>query len=202
MYKQKRAIKMKNTQSTYSKEFKKSKLEKLLETPRMYYTPLISDEHGYANTTNGLIEMVQEHVDENDLVVEVGCFSGVSSQVFALNCKELHCIDPYSWPAVFEAEKMFVSMMTEYPNIKKIKLTSVEASKTFLDSSVDFVYIDADHTYSAVIEDINCWMPKVKKGGYIGGHDIYIDGVRRAVEEKFGTNYKTYQDTSWVVKLD
>lgn len=185
----------------YSDEVKKARLEQLLETPRMYYTPLVSDEHGYANTTGGLLDLVQELVTVGDLVVEVGSFSGVSSRVFALGCRELHCIDPYSWPAVFEAEKMFEAMMPDYPNIKKIKMTSVEGSKLYKDRSIDFVYIDADHTYRAVVADINNWISKVKKGGYLGGHDIYISDVRRAVEERFGTDYKTYSDTSWVVKL-
>jgi predicted O-methyltransferase YrrM len=185
----------------YSDELKKSRLAQLLETPRMYYTPLVSDEHGYANTTGGLLHLVQELITAEDLVVEVGSFSGVSSRVFALGCRELHCIDPYSWPAVFEAEKMFEAMMPDYPNIKKIKMTSAEGSKLYKDHSIDFVYIDADHTYRAVVDDINNWISKVKKGGYLGGHDIYISDVRRAVEERFGTNYKTYSDTSWVVKL-
>lgn len=185
----------------YSDDIKKSRLEKLLETPRMYHIPLISEEHGYANTTKGLLDMIEECITENDFVIEVGCFSGVSSRIFALGCKELYCVDPYSWPAVFEAEKMFESMMSDYPNIKKIKMASVEASKVYKDYSVDFIYIDADHTYQAVLEDINSWVSKVKPGGYLGGHDIYMDDVRKAVEEKFGNGYKTYSDTSWVVKL-
>ena len=185
----------------YSDEIKKLRLEILLETPRMYYIPLISEEHGYANTTKGLLNMIEECVTENDFVIEVGCFSGVSSRIFALNCNKLHCVDPYSWPAVFEAEKMFESIMSDYPNIKKIKLTSVEASRLYENHSVDFIYIDADHTYHAVLEDIDSWVSKVKNGGYLGGHDIYIDDVRRAVEERFGKEYKTYSDTSWVVKL-
>lgn len=185
----------------YPDNVKKLRLKKLLETPRMYHIPLVSEEHGHANTTQGLLDMIKECITEKDFVVEVGCFSGVSSRIFALECRELHCVDPYSWPAVFEAEKMFESMMPDYPNIKKIKLTSVNASKLYEDHSVDFIYIDADHTYHAVLEDINSWVSKVKNGGYLGGHDIYIDDVKRAVEEIFGKEYKTYSDTSWVVKL-
>jgi len=188
-------------QGIYSEEIKKIRLENLLETPRMYFIPLISDEHGYSNTTKGLLEMVQECITAKDFVIEVGCFSGVSSRIFALGCRELHCVDPYSWPAVFEAEKIFDSIMPDYPNIKKIKMTSAEASKLYEEDSVDFIYIDADHTYDAVIEDIDSWISKVKKGGYLAGHDIYIDDVKRAVEERFGTEYKTYSDTSWVVKI-
>jgi hypothetical protein len=57
------------------------------------------------------------------------------------------------------------------------------------DEYLDFVYIDGDHKYEEVKRDIECWFPKVKKGGCIGGHDYgkknYL-GVRRAVKESFG----------------
>jgi predicted O-methyltransferase YrrM len=185
----------------YSDETIKNRISELLETPRMYHIPLISEEHGHANTTKGLLDLVKECINTKDIVVEVGCFSGVSSRIFALGCRELHCIDPYSWPATFQAEKMFESMLPEYPNIKKIKMTSVDGSKLYEDYSIDFIYIDADHTYESVIQDIESWQSKVKKGGYLGGHDIYIPDVKKAVEEKFGNKYKTYSDTSWVVKL-
>lgn len=55
-----------------------------------------------------------------------------------------------------------------------IRSTSVSASKIFRNESLDFVYIDANHAYDFVKQDISCWYPKVKKGGYILGHD-YID---------------------------
>lgn len=47
--------------------------------------------------------------------------------------------------------------------IKEIKELSWEASTHFNDSSVDFVFIDADHSYDSVVKDINSWLPKIKK---------------------------------------
>jgi cephalosporin hydroxylase len=44
----------------------------------------------------------------------------------------------------------------------------------FENNSLDFVYIDANHAYNYVVQDIELWYPKVKKGGYLCGHD-YID---------------------------
>ena len=44
-----------------------------------------------------------------------------------------------------------------------------------LDEYFDLVYIDADHTYESVKDDIAAWFPKVKPGGWITGHD-YVDG--------------------------
>ncbi len=54
--------------------------------------------------------------------------------------------------------------------------TSAEAAKDFPAGSLDFVYIDAQHHYEAVRDDIALWYPKVKVGGIIGGHDFFEDG--------------------------
>lgn len=53
-----------------------------------------------------------------------------------------------------------------------IRATSAIASDIFADESLDFVYIDANHAYEFVKEDIDKWWPKVKKGGWICGHDF------------------------------
>ena len=55
-----------------------------------------------------------------------------------------------------------------------IRCLSKNAVKLFKDESLDFVYIDANHAYDFVKEDLEMWWPKIKKGGYICGHD-YID---------------------------
>ena len=52
-----------------------------------------------------------------------------------------------------------------------VRATSEIASEMFNDESLDFVYIDANHAYDYVVQDIELWYPKVKKGGFICGHD-------------------------------
>ena len=52
-----------------------------------------------------------------------------------------------------------------------IRADSQTASDLFIDESLDFVYIDANHAYDYVVEDIKLWYPKVKHGGYLMGHD-------------------------------
>ena len=74
-----------------------------------------------------------------------------------------------------------------------------DASKLVEDESLDFVFIDADHSFKGVDEDIQHWAPKVKKGGYIIGHDIHWPTVRSAVEKHFASNYQTEQDFIWYV---
>jgi len=50
---------------------------------------------------------------------------------------------------------------------------SLDAVNDFEDKSLDFVYIDANHNFDYVIQDIIQWVPKVKKGGVVAGHDYY-----------------------------
>lgn len=50
----------------------------------------------------------------------------------------------------------------------------------------DAVFIDGSHKYEQVCKDIDAWLPKVKEGGILCGHDIDEYGVARAVAERFG----------------
>lgn len=52
-----------------------------------------------------------------------------------------------------------------------------------LSEEVDFVFIDADHTYRGVLSDIQAWRPKVR--GAVLGHDWVLESVRQAVRDCF-----------------
>lgn len=81
-------------------------------------------------------------------------------------------------------------------------------------SRLDFVYLDAQHHYEAVMEDLRAWHGKMRPGGLMMGHD-YVDGdypagkfgVRRAVDEFFGRLGRQVFSTverdwpSWFVQL-
>lgn len=82
-----------------------------------------------------------------------------------------------------------------------IKLSTRSAFRLFKDRSIDFLFIDADHTYEGVREDIMLWLPKVKDGGVISGHDYDWTGVERAVNEQFYDTQIVKFNTSWVVQV-
>ena len=69
-----------------------------------------------------------------------------------------------------------------------IRASSEVAADMFADESLDFVYIDANHAYDFVVQDIDLWYPKVKKGGYLCGHD-YI-GMDWYADKNFAENGK------------
>jgi hypothetical protein len=86
-----------------------------------------------------------------------------------------------------------------------IRKPSLEAIKDFQDESCDVVYIDMEHTYEAVKEDIQAWLPKVKTGGYIAGHDYagYAPQVQKAVHEFFPKNKINIMNAyTWIVKKE
>lgn len=85
--------------------------------------------------------------------------------------------------------------------IKPIRMASIDACKLYEDESLDFIYIDGDHDYLSVKEDINIWYPKLKNGGYIAGDDFEEDawpGVYYAINEYFNNNVTVIRDTTWI----
>jgi cephalosporin hydroxylase len=81
------------------------------------------------------------------------------------------------------------------------KENTVAAAKNVTDDEIDFVFIDADHTYKGVKADILAWMPKVRKGGYVTGHDCDNKNIKKALVEIFGEGgYETAWDEVWYVQ--
>jgi hypothetical protein len=72
------------------------------------------------------------------------------------------------------------------PILHILRMPSEEASKTFEDKSLDFVFIDADHSFPCINADLTNWLPKVKPGGTIAGHDLLYVSVKKAVDIHLG----------------
>jgi len=66
-------------------------------------------------------------------------------------------------------------------NCEFIKKPSASALKKFDNNSLDFVYIDGNHSIEFVINDIAGWIKKVRPGGIISGHDYDMSDVGEAV---------------------
>ena len=179
-------------------------LDELLATPRMFFAPLDDN-----NSVRGLHSMMEQIKEEKKslkdfVIVEIGSFSGVSSDLLARYCRKLLCIDIWSLgsPGLSHeqlkiAREHFREVLDSHDNIISIEDYADEVAKLIDDNSIDMVYIDAVHDYEYVKNDIITWSPKIIKGGYITGHDIHMPGVKQAVEEFFGNNYIKYKDESW-----
>ena len=87
-------------------------------------------------------------------------------------------------------------------NAEVIKKFSLDAIKDFEDESLDFVYLDGNHEYEYVKQDIEAWTPKVKKGGIVSGHDYYESksgrlGVIKAIDEYITEHGYKLNTTEW-----
>lgn len=88
-------------------------------------------------------------------------------------------------------------------SIERVHWTTTRAAARLVpDGWADFVFIDAAHSYRAVCDDIADWLPKVKPGGWFGGHDYHpkFPGVIRAVDEAFGGGIDLLDGHIWARK--
>jgi len=141
--------------------------------------------------------------------VEVGVCDGVYSEKLMENIPglTLYGIDPYTeYPGypkerIEQKEKAAEERLGKYENYVLVKARSVEAAKLVPDESLDFVFIDGEHTYPSVTEDIEAWYPKVRKGGIFSGHDYYPrcgrGAVVRAVDEFAEKTGLKLETTEW-----
>lgn len=144
-------------------------------------------------------------------MVEVGVFHGDGTIIFAKNFLTVCAVDPWVTGLgditdrvdMDQIYKEFRNNVSGIENIGVYRLTSKEAATHFQDGERDLVYIDAGHEYEQVADDLNNWLSKVKKGGWITGHDYRskFPGVIKAVNELVGKPDKVFPDTSWIKRI-
>ncbi len=141
-------------------------------------------------------------IPDGGTFVEVGCWLGRSIAAFHAFAKEagksigIHVVDTFKGEpanpthrAILDAhggsvEKHFRENMAALGinNLKVDVASSVASANSSLSWSADAVFIDADHSEAAVRADIEAWLPIVKPGGILAGHDYDEEGVRAAVD--------------------
>jgi predicted O-methyltransferase YrrM len=165
--------------------------------------------------TNGLMELIKTLGDNsNKTMIEIGSFVGESTVMFAKSFKEVIAIDPFlegyddqdPTSHLFDFKNVhqtYLERTGDHQNIRTIVSTSDNALADLKGNLYDFVYIDGLHTYDGVKTDIQNYLPLVKSGGVIGGHDYtnkipHLVGVYNAVNEMFGKPDKVFADNSWI----
>ena len=131
---------------------------------------------------------------------EIGVYKGKYSKWLCVknSGSKLFLIDPYkAYPEYVEQHdeagqkvmdqcyKEAQERLTRF-NVEFIKKTSMEALNDFVDESLDFVFIDGNHTFEYVVADIAGWSKKVKKGGIVSGHDYYRSIESKKMRERYG----------------
>lgn len=168
-------------------------------------------------------DFIASNFENGATFIEVGAWFGKSVIYLAQRVKSLNKIIKIYAVDTWEGtknESMLMDIVKQFGGniygefINNIKDCNVDdlitpiikdsclAAENFSDNSVDFIFLDADHSYEAAKSDILTWYPKVKSGGIISGHDYgFWSGVNKAVDELI-PNVKTFQGTVWYYKKD
>lgn len=131
---------------------------------------------------------------------EIGVWQGQNAAVLCAANPHLHlyAVDPWAPQSDYREDKndahrlqdayqLAQQRLAPY-NVTFLRMPSLEAATRVPDGSLDFVYIDSNHRYESAKADLEAWVPKVRKGGVVSGHDFFtkvkkhID-VERAVRE-------------------
>jgi len=161
-------------------------------------------------------EMVMKYPN-GSLFVEIGAFMGKSTCYIAQEIKrknkeiEFHVIDHFCGSP--EHEQMlkgknlfdiFINNMEAAEVLDSIEVIRKDANdviENYEDNSIDFLYLDADHSYEAVKNDIQKWLPKVR-GTLVG--DDYVNvhpGVIKAVNEILGQENIRIHGRTWIYEV-
>jgi len=117
---------------------------------------------------------------------EVGVYRGGYCKEFCEAGLKMYAVDPWKgYKGSGRSEQKQEEQDKSYEIAKEtlapydctlVRKASMDAVKDFEDESLDFVYIDGDHRFRYIAEDIVEWEKKVKKGGIVSGHDYWNTG--------------------------
>jgi predicted O-methyltransferase YrrM len=127
---------------------------------------------------------------------------GILTRALVLSCPNLLLTGVDVFPDRQRSRSVFELAESYQDRLIVLEMTTREASAKVPLSFLDFVFIDADHSYEAVKDDIACWAPKVRSGGWVGGHDYHprkFPGVVKAVDEAYGNRVQHWPGTIWGV---
>lgn len=161
------------------------------------------DQAPYNTHFLGFIGLLQ-HIGKRESILEIGTYKGESTSIIAATgyYDKIYTCDITNH-AKFD-------IFSTFDNIQSITGDSDTVIHSFDDNSLDVIYIDGSHEYEQVCRDIDNSLLKIKKGGFICGHDYQKDAwpeVYQAVTERFGElsdmgiDRLKFVDTSWCVKL-
>lgn len=144
-------------------------------------------------TRNDLPKLFQEQ-NQLGIGAEIGVYRGDFAKIILNDWKgKLLLVDaykPYKTALELDTAFEYAKNQLKGENIEWININSPESAKKVKDGSLDWVYIDANHSYESAKIDIPTWINKVRKGGIISGHDYetWDDrdeefGVQKALDE-------------------
>lgn len=178
-------------------------------------------EHYYNTIQNwfdyqSVFKSAVENAKDGDRFVEVGVWKGGSTSFMGVEILNSGKQIKYDAIDSFEGSKEHgdvsdwlyneasenLKPLTDLGIVNLIKGYSLDEVHNYENESIDFCFIDASHEYEDVIKDLQMWLPKVKSGGILAGHDYDSawQGVIKAVDEILGKENITTIGSSFIYK--
>lgn len=145
---------------------------------------------------------------------EIGVLRGKTLFALLDACPELYMIGVDKWQHVpfreaenaetythFDMEKLrrdVLGLAEPNPRCTILEGDSAEMAEYVGDASLDFVFLDGDHTEQGLTRDFLAWAPKVKPGGLITGHDYSWPTVARTLD-KLAPGWAGYSENVWAI---
>jgi predicted O-methyltransferase YrrM len=163
---------------------------------------------GDAKALEKLVNMV---IRDKVTVLEVGSWKGMSTSVLAKAVADYNgkvfAVDHWmgnegDWNYdiardydIYSIFKRNMILSGIWGMVHPLVMDSQTASQIFADGILDLVFIDGDHRYDSVMKDISSWLPKLRKGGILCGHDCegyyseYPEEVKKMIDGHLGDYY-------------
>jgi hypothetical protein len=153
--------------------------------------------------TEAELHWLKHRAEVMESIVEIGSWHGRSTSALLEGCRGVvYAVDHWlgspderesTHKRAHLAFDEFMANVGDAPNLKVVRLASIQAALVLPD--VDMVFIDGDHSFEAVSRDIKLWRPKCKR--VLAGHDADMDSVANALE---GIRYKRGPGSIWYVE--
>lgn len=146
---------------------------------------------------NERIKIIEKYFNKNGVGAEIGVWKGNLSKLLLKHVepRKLYLIDPYLYRSDYSSAWYGNSNMDQkamdiiYNSVKEefkeliqkdivelIRQPSNECYNQITDNSLDWVYIDGDHNFEGVLNDLRLYFAKIKSGGTIICDDYTNDG--------------------------
>jgi len=133
-----------------------------------------------------------EKIKPGDVCAEIGVFRGDFSEfMLKMDPSKLYLVDPWvsimdipaRWHAIDQGEldlikQNVVNKFSSDNRVEIIEKYSIDALDDFEDGSFDWIYLDANHSYSFIQQDLKNWWTKLKTGGTICGNAYQDDNAQ------------------------
>lgn len=162
----------------------KERLQPATKFPRFEFHPACCRRY---HVLAELLETQGSQVGRSLRLLEVGVNNAITSEYLLKKFEnmEFDGVDPF-----INAEEIFSEasqrIQPHAPRARLWRLTSESAAQMFPPSTFDLIFIDGDHSYHAVKQDLQLWRDKLRPGGLLAGHDLFnlaFEGVLEALVE-------------------